>query len=489
MKQLILAGALAALAAPAAIPQEPMIVVAEGERFTTTSVATRKVTIPTAGRYRVWSRYQAPPYFDYAHRVEITQGGRTVFSHVYGRIDAPRFWSFSGAYNLPPIPQCWWPWGADHDAAEDPREPATPAAGEAEIRLVTVAGQKPAGDRMVDCIILTTRLEDAYKGWQPYGVASPFAHEALDATRLYVRFFNSSGGPAQLTPKKPVGHFQPSYGGHTWKIPGRAVEPGTCSEWTNIGPSLRLVHDENLRCGANYSPHGLALYYGPIGQWVDMFKHDGMGLFWTEDYVFSVQEIPQIVSWMFAVTRCAVKYRGQPIHFYALRHAGHAVDLLTEDDIAEGALEHYDVVHFAGEWIDPRLAPRLREWVQRDGILYACAGCGPKNAFGEPDAGMAALLGLKDSPIEKNMALFKTLLELPLAPPIDEITLGDVKIEAVSLKQSLVPDGAKVVGTWSDGTPAVTVREDGRGRAFAVGTPAFSTDLEWADFILLPQRP
>jgi hypothetical protein len=35
-----------------------------------------------------------------------------------------------------------------------------------------------------------------------------------------------------------------------------------------------------------------------------------------------------------------------------------------------------------------------------------------------------------------------------------------------------VPTDAKVLGTWSDGKPAVTVRELGKGKAFAVGTLA-----------------
>src|SRR5437763_1187689 len=35
------------------------------------SVATQTVQIPAAGKYRVWSKYQAPPYFNYLHRLEV----------------------------------------------------------------------------------------------------------------------------------------------------------------------------------------------------------------------------------------------------------------------------------------------------------------------------------------------------------------------------------------------------------------------------------
>ena len=54
------------------------------------AVATRKITVPAAGAYRVWSKYQAPPYFNYLHKIEIVQNGQTVYSQVYGKVDSPR---------------------------------------------------------------------------------------------------------------------------------------------------------------------------------------------------------------------------------------------------------------------------------------------------------------------------------------------------------------------------------------------------------------
>src|SRR5262245_59356353 len=39
------------------------------------SVATRTINVKQAGKFRVWSKYQAPPYFTYLHRLEIHQGG------------------------------------------------------------------------------------------------------------------------------------------------------------------------------------------------------------------------------------------------------------------------------------------------------------------------------------------------------------------------------------------------------------------------------
>src|SRR5207245_1511233 len=43
-----------------------------------------------------------------------------------------------------------------------------------------------------------------------------------------------------------AGHFQPQYGGATIKVPEKPVAAGQQSEWINIGPFCRLVHDEGL---------------------------------------------------------------------------------------------------------------------------------------------------------------------------------------------------------------------------------------------------
>ncbi len=352
--------------------------------------------------------------------------------------------------------------------------------------------------------------------------------------------------------------------------------------------------------GANYSPHHLALCYGPIFQWVDIFKHRGMSMFWAEDYIFSVPEVPQMVSWMLAQARCAVKYHNQPIHFYvmphapgqepgflrrnflsavgngtahvdnfwvapaerftenyvawsyrdtfrvigesildsaeaerfqsggkvrrarvalltgkatdfnesrrmvdrkddpflrrcanapakvnqvlcrkdqqylylALRHAQHAVDLVTEDDVADGALKDYDVVYFAGEWIERRTVRKLDEWVKAGGVLYATAGLGTHNEHDEPDPGLLDLLGLRQAKTTRNAAAPRTLLELPLLEPIDTLSLDGKKVACVGMRQVLTPGKAKVLGKWADGSAAVTVHAHGKGQAFAVGTLA-----------------
>src|ERR1022692_2163157 len=124
--------------------------------------------------------------------------------------------------------------------------------------------------------------------------------------------------------------------------------------------------------------------------------------------------------------------------YLALRQAQHAVDLVTEDDIVDGVLKNYDVAYFAGEWIDDRAARALDDWVRAGGVLYASAGCGRMNQYGEPEPAMRKLLGIKDEKLTKNLVLERTLLELPQAPTIDVLTLDGKAISAVGMRQELV---------------------------------------------------
>ncbi|MCE9589802.1 MAG: beta-galactosidase trimerization domain-containing protein [Planctomycetes bacterium] len=798
------------------------------------SVAVRKINVATAGDYRVWSKYQSPPYFNYNHRVEVLQNGSVVYTYDYGSVDHERFYSFAGAYGAPQIKQQWWFWGVDHDAAEAPKGKfAHLAAGPAEIRLTTLKNPAPAGDRFVDTVILTTEPTDTYKGYKPYGSGSPFIMEAIRNSQVWARFKNNSGAPAQLA-ASTAGHLQPQYGGQNATFPAVPVAPGQWSEWFNIASICRLAHEEgvfltipagasfdlevarsqngsdkigavtvtsgdtlilpidvawnldakiktsrqnaeeltalaktkwrranggkkpeqiayygafntggkpwvndfkdalgyntqlpgnyvhlkrdgyhqhthtpgemdalvaqltpeqkaNFRIlsfgdeisvgeidfnspqyvepfrawlkahnltkadlgvepseakltkdtaqprlrwysnifneetkfgefaamtkkaetelnkdvltGANYSPHGAAMYYGPIFQWIDIFKFRGMSAYWTEDYIFSVAEPPQMIGWMLATARCAVKYHTLPIHFYVMPHAPgqtadnlrrnmvyaigggatqidsfwvapaenytensvawaypdsfkaiaesiydsgeveniavggkfrkarvavvlskatdfnerslkvdpkddpftsqcqmdfgwlqqtlcrkdaqgvwlslrnsqHGVDLITEDDIKDGVngkdiLANYDVIYFSGEWVEDHAAKRLDAWVKDGGVLYACAGVGHLNQYGEPETALLKLLGLKSVTTQKNALNPRPLLETALIKPIDTITLDGVKIPAVAMKQVLTPADTKVIGTWSDGSAAVTVRDYGKGKAIAVGT-------------------
>ena len=214
------------------------------------SVAVQRVHVAKAGRYRVWSKYQAPPYFSYLHRVELWQGGQKIFTHDYGKRAAERIYSFFGqtGYGLPPKKQIWFPWGVDHDAAEAPRGMVALAAGVLEVRLVTLKNPPRGGDRFVDYVLLTTSAEDTCVGWQKHGQGkSPFLFEAIHGTPLYFRFRNVTGKPARAQLYTHFGHFTWHCGPKSGLLPETPVPPGQWSPWLNINRIVELVTDEGLR--------------------------------------------------------------------------------------------------------------------------------------------------------------------------------------------------------------------------------------------------
>jgi len=214
------------------------------------SVAVQRVSVPEDGAYRVWSKYQSPPYFNYLHRVEVWQNGRKLFAHDYGRLDAERMYSFFGktTYGLPPKRQVWYTWGVDHDAAEAPRGPVRLSKGPAEIRLITLENPTPGGDRNVDFVVLTTSPDDTCTGWEQHGQAkSPFIYEALRSTPIYLRFRNTASKPARARLFTHFGHFTWSCAPKRGLVPDGPVAPGQWSPWVNINQIVELVTDEGLQ--------------------------------------------------------------------------------------------------------------------------------------------------------------------------------------------------------------------------------------------------
>ena len=214
------------------------------------AVATSKVNIPEAGEYRVWSKYQSPPYFNYLHRIEVWQSGKLAFSHDYGHVDAERMWSFCGAttYNLPPKKQIWFSWGVDHDAAEAPKQTVKLNAGAVEIRLIALKNTLPGGDRYVDFVLLTTNHEDTCIGWEKHGQAkSPFIYEALRATPIYLRFKNVAKEPAKARLFTHFGHFTWNCAPKRGLVPEKPVAAGQWSPWVNINEVIELLTDEGLQ--------------------------------------------------------------------------------------------------------------------------------------------------------------------------------------------------------------------------------------------------
>jgi len=125
-------------------------------------VATQAIAVPYAGEFRVFARYEQPYNFAVEFRVEVEQGGRTVYRETFGRLADPKIWAFNGHKR---VPMQRYTWGGTDNIVWQEKGAAKLAAGPATLRLVAgpqLDGGKPrrmAAERHVDVICLTNDAE------------------------------------------------------------------------------------------------------------------------------------------------------------------------------------------------------------------------------------------------------------------------------------------------------------------------------------------
>jgi hypothetical protein len=194
-----------------------------------TASAHADVTLPEAGRYRLWVRYEYPAFCETRFRVLIEQGGRVVLSHVLGRKDSPRF-GFGGPRPRAQHDPAWGPEGLLDEAVTTPEL----KAGKARVSLQAVSQPQTPGvaaDRNLDLVYLTRDTSDA---WMKHYARQTKLYPILDAfrdsrgPRYEVRFTNKGDRPGDY-------HVTHVYNRLPWGLSEpagvRGVKPGGKSDW------------------------------------------------------------------------------------------------------------------------------------------------------------------------------------------------------------------------------------------------------------------
>ncbi len=155
------------------------------------------IVVPVAGKYRVWAKYEAPPYFNYAFGIRIQpllagdRPGNVVYDKVYGLLDAPKHYSFMDRLVRGSL---YWSWGIDHDAAEGYDADLKP--GRYRVTLFKTPNPAPAGARSVDAILITSDRSDLSS---PKFPRYPLLDELRRANHVYFRFRNLSNQPGRIS--------------------------------------------------------------------------------------------------------------------------------------------------------------------------------------------------------------------------------------------------------------------------------------------------
>jgi hypothetical protein len=181
--------------------------------------------------------------------------------------------------------------------------------------------------------------------------------------------------------------------------------------------------------------------------------------------------------------------------WYCLRNHGYLVDLLTENDVAEGRLKDYQSLYVCGHNLDRRDVQPISDWVQGGGRLFLTAGAARRDQYDEPLTDLDQLIG-RGAPDAKGVFYggpLRAKLELLQLPVLDTVTLTPGKEEkattfSVFATREVVAKshGGNAIATYKDGSTAMISKASGKGTVYYTGL------LPGQDYVrkgLMPARP
>lgn len=145
--------------------------------------------------------------------------------------------------------------------------------------------------------------------------------------------------------------------------------------------------------------------------------------------------------------------------YLMLRQQQVPLDFVVEGD----DLKHYELIYLADANVSRAASRALADWVKNGGRLVATAGAGLLDEYNQPNATLRQLFGVEPKRLDeaKDVILFEKQ-DLPFAEPVATVEGG---IPAFGVRGVVDAKGAKVVRGFTDGPPAVTVHQAGKGEA------------------------
>jgi len=161
--------------------------------------------------------------------------------------------------------------------------------------------------------------------------------------------------------------------------------------------------------------------------------------------------------------------------YLALAHAHVPVDILSEQQLAEGKLERYKVLYIPGPNLRRDATSQVRDWVRDGGRLWTDATGLSRDEANQPSPALDDLLGLKDRALESwgSVPAYGATTLAPLVetnPPAHAVfAWSGMSLTARIGREVLKPTTAEVIARFTDNQPAVTQNRFGRGEVMVVG--------------------
>lgn len=204
-----------------------------------------------------------------------------------------------------------------------------------------------------------------------------------------------------------------------------------------------------------------------------------------EDIVQDGQVMPGVAALWFSETGDIWDNNASPFDaakrslYIAVRHQQLPLDVVVDADAVAGALKSYRVLYLTDQNVSQASSKAIADWVKSGGRIFATAGAGMFDELNRPNKTMRRLFGIEQKALDKGAQPVRLeKQDLPFASPIDRVTwTGEghhAEIPVINVRSrfavaSSSDGGAAVAGTFSDGSPAVTIRSVGKGRATYCG--------------------
>lgn len=151
----------------------------------------------------------------------------------------------------------------------------------------------------------------------------------------------------------------------------------------------------------------------------------------------------------------------------ALTHAQIPVDIVSERDVEEDFLESYKVCYFSGTHLTSEAAVKLRQWVEKGGVLVLTAGACERDEFNQPLNEITEILPAQKEEIENLESHLEAGRHLSSLNAQDYVHVGGTSLEVLSVKQKFKVTGAvDIMGTFKDGSPAIVKGRVGEGAIY-----------------------
>jgi hypothetical protein len=155
--------------------------------------------------------------------------------------------------------------------------------------------------------------------------------------------------------------------------------------------------------------------------------------------------------------------------YMALQHAHVPVDIVSEDDLADGILKGYKALYLTESNLKRAAAEKVVAWVKAGGVLQMSAGAGVSDEYNEPLTDLTDLAGVKVATVDKPGGDYREHYGIPATQPKGEVQLAAgpywsaSKFPVLGYTEQAEAAGATVLATFADGKPAVTLNRAGKG--------------------------